>query len=172
MHCMLDLETFDTSANSMIASIGAVMFNKDKIHDEFYNAVKISDEDLRMFSMSASTLNWWLGQKVEAIKALTNGDRLIDVLYSFKIFFETRQGKEVWGNGSDFDNVILANAYRKLGLDQPWSYRENCCYRTIRTRFPKVDFSFEGTAHNALYDARNQANYLIKLNKELALNIL
>lgn len=172
MHCMHDLETFDTTSNSLIWQIGAVAFDKDGIHREFLSIIKIDDSMMRDFSISASTFNWWLSQS-EAIKMMTNANQsLDDALYEFAEFYKSSCGDELWGNGSDFDNVILANAYKKRGIDLPWRYSLNRCFRTVKAINPPIELPFEGVKHNALADAHHQAEYLIKLNKELNLNIL
>lgn len=172
MHCMHDLETFDTKPNSLIWQIGAVAFDKDGIHREFHSVIKIDDAMMRDFSISASTFNWWLSQS-EAIKVMTNAHQsLDDALYGFAEFYNSSCGDELWGNGSDFDNVILANAYKVRGLNPPWNYGLNRCFRTIKAVHPKVDVPFMGVKHNALADARHQAEYLIRLNESFSLNIL
>ena len=172
MHCMLDLETLDTKPTSLILSIGAVAFDKDDIYEEFYKIIKVSDADMKNFSVSASTLNWWFTQS-EALKEFAKqGRSLEDSLYEFEKFMQTTKCKEVWGNGSMFDNMILGNAYRVMNIQQPWHYRDDCCYRTIIGRFPKLCKKFVGTRHSAIDDARFQANYLIELNKTYNLNIL
>jgi hypothetical protein len=70
---------------------------------------------------------------------------------------------EVWGNGADFDNLILANAYAKCCIEQPWSYRKNRCYRTLKNMYPEVQLEQVGTAHHALCDAETQALHLIQI---------
>lgn len=171
MHCMLDLETFDVTSTSLIWQIGAVAFDGNEIHQEFHSVIKIDDQMLKQFSMSAGTFHWWLNQ-TEAIKVMADATHSIDdALYGFGHFF-SECGAELWGNGSDFDNVILSNAYKVRGLSQPWAYGMNRCFRTVSRLHPKLDMKFEGVKHNALDDARNQAKYLIRLNKELNLNIL
>ena len=172
MHCMVDLETLDTAPTSHILSIGAVMFDRDKIVDEFYEIITIDELMMKNFTISASTLNWWIKQD-EAIKEFGKGTNSIqDVLKNFSAWFTLYRGKELWGNGATFDNVILGNAYKVLGLKQPWSYKYDRCYRTIAGLYHKIDKTFEGMRHNALADARFQAEYLIELNKLYVLNIL
>jgi hypothetical protein len=71
------------------------------------------------------------------------------------------------GNGVDFDNVILANAYSACMLKQPWSHKSNRCYRTIYNETKDIIArpTFSGVAHDALDDAKNQANHLINIWK-------
>lgn len=69
------------------------------------------------------------------------------------------EGK-MWGNGAAFDNAILANAYRAAGIKQPWELWNDRCYRTICAYYPGCPRNQPGTPHNALDDARSQAEHL------------
>ncbi len=73
----------------------------------------------------------------------------------------------MWGCGSDFDNVVLANAYTMCGLKAPWNFWNNRCYRTIKARYPEVEFERVGVYHRAVDDARSQALHLMKIEKDL-----
>lgn len=68
----------------------------------------------------------------------------------------------VWGCGSDFDNVILASAYRRCGIDLPWMWWDNRCYRTMKNQFKNcvAEPVRRGIKHNALDDAIHQASHL------------
>lgn len=70
----------------------------------------------------------------------------------------------IWGNGATFDNMILRNAYLATGQRQPWNFRDDVCFRTVKYLFP-LKKEFQGVRHHALDDARNQAKYLIKAVK-------
>jgi len=72
----------------------------------------------------------------------------------------------VWGNGANFDNVILAEAYRRLDMKLPWHFTQDRCFRTIKSKYWYVDMVRTGTHHNAAGDAMSQANHLIRLNNE------
>lgn len=172
MHCMIDLETLDTASSALILSIGAVSFDKDKIDSEYYRTIKVDQSMIEDFTISASTLNWWFLQ-LDAMKEFSNSYMMLnDVLQEFSSFYKNFCDGEIWGNGSDFDNVILANAYKTRNIELPWSYNKNRCFRTIKSLYPKIDLEFKGVRHNALADALYQAQYLIELNKINSLNIL
>ena len=172
MHVMLDLETLDTSSTSLILSIGAVAFDKDEIKSEFYRIIAIDQFMVENFKISAATLTWWFKQ-YDAIREFAKADCTFrDALIDFSSYYAMCNGLALWGNGVDFDNVILANAYKVAKIDQPWKYYHNNCFRTFKNRFPGVAMSFTGVKHNALADARYQAEYLIELNKVNNLNIL
>lgn len=169
---MIDLETLDTTPTALILSIGAVMFDKDKIGEVFYQIVALDDFMIKNFTISASTLNWWIKQQEALLEFSKYGENIHSALIGFDAWFKTRNGLEVWGNGAMFDNAILINAYKRCHLELPWSYRNDRCYRTIASSYDKLDVPFLGTRHNAKDDAIYQANYLIELNKKYNLNIL
>lgn len=172
MHVMLDLETLGTRPNSVIASIGAVFFNPsgDGIHDEdcFYVRIDIESCVEAGLVMDPSTILWWLQQSQEARDSTFGGQKypLEQALGQFSDFL--RRSKDlknvrIWGNGSDFDNVILGSAYKALGYRPPWSYGKNRCFRTVNSMLhPKgiIMPTRTGTHHNALDDAKYQARVL------------
>jgi 3' exoribonuclease, RNase T-like len=167
-HVMLDLETLSTKPNSTIVSIGAVAFDAEGTYDEFYRVIDLdSYENLPrgMFDLSFATIAWWFRQSKAARDEL-GADTKVPIKSALTQFTNWPEdcGFDVlgmWGNGADFDNVILGNAYKALGMRQPWHYGSNRCMRTVKSLLPKVDVPRQGTHHNALDDARWQAQYLI-----------
>jgi hypothetical protein len=162
---MLDIETLDVSASSVILSIGAVRFDIDQI-DSFGPAfsahLSIADQiRLDKRTISEDTLFWWLGQSDEARNALLSQTREDPSIVLRELAQFISPTDFVWGNGSDFDNAILADAYRSKNYPLPWRYRNNRCYRTMKAAFPYVPKpAFVGIPHNAVDDARNQALHL------------
>lgn len=69
----------------------------------------------------------------------------------------------IWGNGADFDNVILTNAYRAVGISRPWEPYHDRCYRTLKNLRRDIHLYRTGTHHNALYDAITQAEHAVRL---------
>lgn len=180
---MVDLETWSTSPNAVITSLGAVKFtlNPDnsggKIIDEFY--VRIDPQSCVNvgLEMSVDTILWWMKQSDEARaefqKPVWNiRDSLIDFT---EWLADDPKNIDVWGNGSDFDNVLLANAYKACGKVLPWRYFNNRCYRTLKNIYPNVLSKPTGVKHNALDDAKSQANHLIDIlchiNKSTVVNV-
>lgn len=80
---------------------------------------------------------------------------------------------KVWGNGANFDNVILRGAYERSGQLCPWAFWNDHDVRTIVTLGrtigfdPKRDMPFDGDMHNALADARHQAKYVSAIWQKL-----
>ena len=58
-------------------------------------------------------------------KEIEGGKELHIALQSLAVFLG--ENAILWGNGSDFDNAILANAYRAIGQQQPWKFWNNRC---------------------------------------------
>lgn len=107
-----------------------------------------------------------MAQEEEAREAAFGGTRLPLrlVLESFGHFLANTQTHStlcgVWGNGAAFDNVVLTNAFRAVGLQMPWSYRLDRCYRTLRALFEDIEAPpFVGVRHTALADALAQADH-------------
>ncbi len=75
----------------------------------------------------------------------------------------------VWSNGADFDIPMLSHAYAQHGLEPPWQFHRNRCFRTYKNlpgakgiRIPPL-----GVKHNALSDAHNQAVTLQAIQRAL-----
>lgn len=172
MDVMLDLETLGTGSKAVILSIGAIEFDvrNSKLGRQFYvNVDPQSCVDAGM-TIDVATVMWWLGQSEQARKDLTAGTKykLADCLDAFFKWYP--KGAQLWGNGATFDNVILSNAYLAVKKDKPWLYSADRCYRTLKAIHSDVSMNaFEGTAHNALADAKHQALHALKIYKEKGL---
>lgn len=63
---------------------------------------------------------------------------------------------------------ILAKVYKQCGWKAPpWRYSNERCYRTLKSMAPHIEIQRTGTHHNAVDDARAQAEHAIRLVKEL-----
>jgi hypothetical protein len=140
MAIMLDLETLSTRSNAYILSIGAVEFDvkTGKLGKIFYKPVNCDGWASR-FHIDAATVRWWLTQTEEARRLVATqiAPNLPETLVLFEAFIRECGGHqcEVWGNGADFDNVILRSAYLAFEKDAPWSYTASRCYRTLRNLY-------------------------------------
>lgn len=158
---MLDLETLSTASNAVIVSIGAVKFDEKDIDNAGFYAVLEQKEQLALGrDVSTSTLAWWMQQSEEA-RAVFKAPKVAvnDALDQFRDF--CGDNPIIWGNGSDFDNVVLGSLYDKIGGTRPWSYNSSRCFRTIKNLLQvKTLPGRQGTFHNALHDAIYQAQCL------------
>lgn len=166
-HCMLDLETMGNGNRAAIIAIGAVIFDAQNVEqDGFYAQVSLDSSVRQGLEMDTSTILWWL-QQSDAARAAFKGNekskQLVIVLEEFTIWLEKFGDVQIWGNGAAFDNTILSAAYRKCGIEQPWKFWNDRCYRTMKALFPDVKCDRFGTHHNALDDARTQAWHLIEI---------
>lgn len=164
-HCMLDIETMGTGSYAAIVSIGAVKFDPNLdgfLNHAFSQGVSLASSMKAGLRVDADTINWWLRQDRAAVDAATIqiAVDLDEALLGFAQWYGEDDSIPVWGNGAGFDNVILGNAYKAVGLDQPWSYKADRCFRTLRSLAPAVPRPEHGVAHNALDDAIAQAKWL------------
>ncbi|MCS2152404.1 3'-5' exoribonuclease [Scandinavium goeteborgense] len=171
---MIDLETMGNKPSAPIVAIGAVFFDPQtgELGAEFYNAVNLSSDMALGAVPDGDTILWWLKQSAEARAAICTDDTLpiADALSELSAFIsrnsENPRYLKVWGNGSNFDNVILRAAYERAGHACPWQFWNDSDVRTMvllgrQLGFdPKRDMPFDGVAHNALADARHQVKYV------------
>jgi hypothetical protein len=165
---MIDLETMGTNDNAAIIAIGAVAFDfEGNIGPEFYELVDLNSSVSKGGVMDASTVLWWMKQSDEARKEFEKvADLEPYVLEGFENFIEQFDDVKVWGNGASFDNVILANAYRRNDIPTPWKYYNDRCYRTMKNLHGDIKMEREGVHHNALADAISQAKHLQRILKK------
>lgn len=163
---MLDIETMGTGSYAAIVSIGAVKFDPTGVvifHPfNFYQTISLASSMKAGLRVDADTILWWSRQDHAARKELSNefAVDLDEALLGFAQWYGPDDSVPVWGNGAGFDNVILGNAYKAVGIDQPWSYKADRCFRTLRSLAPEVERPVYGIAHNALDDALAQVKWL------------
>lgn len=166
---MIDLETMGVTADAAIVAIGAQAFDltTGQLGDAFYRCVDLGSAVANGGTIDPSSMMWWLSQGDEARGALLANRRpLGQVLLDFGDFCRQQGPAEalrVWGNGADFDCVILASAYRRFHLTRPWGPFGNRCYRTIKSLHRDIKLERTGTHHNALDDAISQARHLVAM---------
>lgn len=176
-HIMLDLETLSAASDAAIVAIGAVKFDPvsgqvftgPESSGTFYRVINAKSAQRAGGRVDADTVMWWMKQSDAARYALTGNDSLAieTVLKEFSEWVRSSHCAGMWGNGADFDNVILQNSYHRLGWTAPWPYKMSRCYRTVKAMAPNIEFVREGVHHNALDDAVSQAHHLIKMMKKI-----
>jgi len=163
---MVDLETLGTKPGSIVLSIGAVYFGLDGLGKDFYSVISVEDSEACGLTSDQSTVDWWTKQSEEARDVLTKArsyeaPKLRSVLESFSAF--VRPHSRIWGNGSDFDNVLLASLYEAASIGCPWEFYDNRCFRTLKGLLIKEDTQEKRNDHNALSDAINQAEKAVRI---------
>lgn len=170
---MLDLETMSVRPDAAVVAIGAVAFDRAaaRILSEFYVRVDLASAQRCGGHLDADTVIWWLQQSEAARAELWHADRrdLMVALLEFQRWIKSVAEAEtvkVWGDGSDFDNVILASAYRSAYLEQPWRWWNNRCFRTLRKQHPGIEAPAldDLVEHHALSDAKHQALHLFAID--------
>jgi hypothetical protein len=183
---MVDIETYATHHYAPIISIGAVAFDPADPRRDFENFpeflvnidlesnLKIGrhmDPGAVMFwsepAQADALAQWKKTLKFELALALQGFTQWIE-----KVETEGDPlGKidAIWSYGSIFDLVILGTAFTQLGIEQPWTYKNERCFRTLKSLAPDAQVPQVGTTHNALDDARYQTRLFYQVAKELNL---
>jgi len=177
LHIMLDLETLGKKVMAPIVQIGAATAveadNKMELAVPTFSMNIALDSAMEMRKPDASTIIWWMNQNAEvrANVMSEHGPDVVSALKEFSIFVtETQRIYDceevyVWGNGASSDNAWLISLYEQYGVEVPWEYWGNMCYRTIKNlnrHVPRPDLP-EHLKHNALADARSQMTHLIAI---------
>ena len=165
---MIDLETMGLRPTSAIVSIGCVLFDQTTIKDKFYTNVSLQSCLDAGLTTDKSTVDWWAKQSEEARSAWQKDDApsLFEGLGSFGNWLRSHCHEKFicpWGNGSDFDLVLLKSAYESQQAETPWRFYNHHCFRTMKNMFMVDDTPRVGTYHNALDDAITQVNHLHKI---------
>jgi len=177
MHLMIDLETLGTKPNAVVLTAGLVLFDhKLGIVDGIELILDVQEQLDAGRTISESTLKWWFSQGNDAKRIFDNltGDgqkkkgiimshfceALDEFIYKHNI---KRKDLIVWGNGPTFDVTMVEDIFGHQGYEVPWKFWNICCLRTFN-RATKYNSKHkrEGVHHNALDDARYQAECVIK----------
>ncbi|EKH4547062.1 3'-5' exoribonuclease, partial [Escherichia coli] len=175
-HLMIDLETMGKNPDAPINALAGKFFDPatGEMGPEFSKTI---DLETAGGVIDRDTIKWWLKQSREAQSAiLTDEIPLDDALLQLREFIDENSGEffvQVWGNGANFDNVILRRSYERQGIPCPWRYTNDRDVRTMVAMGLVMDFdarsviTFEGERHNALHDARYQAKYVSAIWQKL-----
>ena len=158
---MVDIETLDTSASSIVLSIGIVLFNldgkdtyktlsaKDRTH---YSLLNIDEQVQKGRTSSTGTTVWHLGQE-HSHDMSDSKEALTGTLWDISRFVGQLK---LWGNGSSFDNAILRDLFQQFDVPFDMFYNDRDL-RTLKALSSGVTTNIENKqAHNALADAKYQ----------------
>ena len=178
VHVVIDLETMGTLPGCAVVAIGAVVVNlnaDNPIGDTFSEHITLESNVAHGLRLEPDTVRWWLEQSEPARAAITDArSALQSAIIRFDDFLNDacegdRYRLRVWGCGSDFDNAILAAAYRAVGFDTGWPHWGNRCLRTLLATHP-VDRVKPEAPHVALLDAIAQAKTLVAITTKYDLS--
>lgn len=165
---MIDLETMGIRPTSAIISIGAALFDHEQVLDTFYSNVNLNSSINLGMTTDQSTIDWWSKQSVQARAAWQTEDApaiedALKQLNDWMLGHGSRAEICPWGNGADFDLVLMNHAFNLMGVDAPWKYYNHHCFRTMKNMFDVGQMPRSGTHHHALDDAVSQVRHLHRI---------
>jgi exodeoxyribonuclease VIII len=159
---MIDIETLSLSEQAYILQIGAVLFSPTGIHAEFKST--LSEEGQEFREITSKSVNFWL-KNAGAIDEVELSEEipLPKALEDLSEFIVEHEPAEIWARSPEFDLAVLEHAFMTQGMVIPWTYQQKRDVRTVEALCRGVvspeDVRFQGMKHNALDDARHQAEY-------------
>lgn len=170
---MIDMETLATSTDTVILTIGAVIF--DPLGQGVIDSIDLRptiDEQTEYHdrTINEATMDWWSKQSPEAIMEAMGDDGRISYKEAMqKLARFSWQCEKVWSNGSVFDIMIAEHAFKQLGINCPWQFYN---IRDCRTLYDMAGVSLKDggyvTTHRAIQDAERQAVKVQEAYRKLA----
>jgi len=172
---MVDLETLGTAPDSIIASIGAQGFTIEGLVGDAQELIlNRAEQAAEGRTIHLDTIDWWMDQSSEA-RAMFSQPKVSvrSALNYFSYYVKATAGDPekavLWGNGADFDLVLLGSLYDSFKLERPWRYFNNRCFRTLKNLLPtaykvaKQTIPANLIKHSAKEDAKWQALIAVQL---------
>lgn len=162
---MIDLEGLATTPDGCMLSMGAVKFDfEGNILGEFYQNVDPASCKALGFYMDPVTVKWWKEQSPEALAAFKDDPVSIGTaMERLNQWVGYDTNASWWCKGGAYDFAMIALYCKALGIKPPYKYW-NC--NDCRTIFNLVKMDMkegrEGTAHDALDDAKWQVKKLLE----------
>jgi hypothetical protein len=181
---MVDIETVGRRPSGLIVSIGAIFFSTRREdyengktfsglpEHEFHAVLSLPAlEAESRFVKEAATLEWWKNQGDAWSRLETNMGQSTHDVQSLMAAFSAwlapfcERGCNVIGNSPSFDLVLIENACKVTGVKYPVGHRDESDYRMLTdiiwgpANKPRAPVT---AAHDALYDAKFQANVYVK----------
>lgn len=174
---MIDLETLAISKDAAIMSIGAAVFDlhAETVLDEWVQNVDVMSCAEYGLVTDSSTMEFWRRpENAEAFgemgKDAVHLRDALEMLRAWLLRNVDKEDVEPWANGTSFDLAILEVAFNRVRLPLPWKFYNERDYRTMKCMYRDVAKpEFKGTKHNALDDARFQAEHLLRIIKAKSL---
>jgi hypothetical protein len=168
-HMMIDLETYSLKSNAVIRSIGVVLFNlKGETEVVMHRGIDVESCLMAGLEVDQDTINFWRKQPKQYRDQLQSMPEmpLTDALHELQTLAEnTCVELCVWSHGSNFDIVILENAYKGIGQMPWWKYSN---VRDTRTLFDLAKYKYVSKGgHDALIDAMSQAEAVASAYRQL-----
>ncbi len=171
LNIMLDIETLGTEDGAAIIQVGAVRFDlygSGAISPDTFSC-HVHWDSVNFGKIEPDTLQWWLQQDADVrSRVFAQGDAIAlrACLRSLDAWV-TRGGEllTVWSCPPNFDLRLLRQAYERCDMVYRFPFWKERDMRTVREVFGmRADRpEFEGDKHDALDDARFQAQYLMNI---------
>lgn len=172
IHVALDLETASLDSNAAIVQLAAVTEQGTDDSDwQFNSRISLASNERAGRHISKETMEWWDTQDSELRRTVFGGNvELADAMAGFEMWARGISGNDLnrvvlWGNGTEFDNVILQNAFEQFAT-WPFHYRNAQHLRTLMITVPQdiqerahnlfMAANPDNIQHDALHDARYQ----------------
>jgi hypothetical protein len=162
---MIDLETLSTKTNGVILSCGAVVFNENIINEQYW-ILNQYEQIAKGRVVDLSTLEWWGKQDKRAYDdAFSSYDSTFMNNFAIEIteLYKQHDCKEIWCQGADFDIPMVESLFETIKYPIFFKYSAKRDSRTVRKLYRGKEPELKGVAHNALDDARHQANCVIQI---------
>lgn len=174
---MIDLESMGVGNSPALIQISAVQFDMftGETGETFNEVIDLKSSMDAGLNISPGTIKFWMtnttvSQEARELVMAETGDHtdgtnsLEDVLGRFSKWIEENDIQYVHGNGSASDNVWLRSSYEACNIKAPFTFRDDMCYRTLRTFAKRLgwveEIEFEGIVHNGIDDAKHQIRVL------------
>lgn len=171
---MIDIETLDTKASSVVIQIAAVSFlYNDKGQVEIIGELDIKlPAHVQMAigrTISLDTVKFWLNtpkqQKLLGeLLAPSEEQGYIPGLNEFEEFCRAHKPCEYWSQGPTFDMIILEDMSYDQGISVPWKFYQVRDLRTVQKFVgddaKSIKMKAENSNHNALDDCHSQIKLL------------
>lgn len=160
-HIMIDLETLNVRTDTVILTLGAVLFDpySEGIMDSIYIKPDVDEQLALGRSVDEGTIQWWGRQSKSAQDEAFSPDNRVP----FVDFLQVVQKfcwpcDRVWSNGAAFDVAIIEQALLEHKIHVPWKHYEVRDTRTIwEVAGVKLSDGGNITSHRADDDAIKQA---------------
>lgn len=166
---MVDIEAWDRKETAIILSIGLV--NIDTGEGRLWTPAQIEQEQHGR-TIGADTARWWSMQS-EAAREAVFGNHPVQPPGAVAIDFLNAIGDadELWASGTSYDMKILSHFCGYYAPDIEWPFWIERDHRTMRALFDREGTMKpeRGTEHDALEDAKFQAEYLKRIIDHVAL---
>lgn len=172
IHVMIDFETASQAHNAAPLSLGAHAFAGRLAYTDqyFYLKNSLASAEKLGLNVEKETMEWWDKQnpqiRADAFSGTMDLEELLSKFTAWCRFVSGDQLENIciWGNGADFDPIVLKHAY-ETHTSYPFNFRNHRCYRTINSIFDSVIPypKYAERQHDALADAAHQSKRICHL---------